>query len=874
MGVTLVTGPVGTGKTLGIAGWLRARGHDREDATWVHADATLTPRRLRGVLDRAARAPGAVEVGSGRPGLVVIDDAHELPTASTQVIDDLLRTAPGSMRLVLASRWDLPLTRLVPELLGHLTVLRGDLLRMSDDEAATLVTPHLRTPDPDVVQALVEWGHGWSAVLVLLAHAVGRAPEPAEEVRRLTRGAAPVADQVANEVFATLTVPQRHLLLCLGGEQPFSARLAAHLSHDRHAAEVLEELETTGLLVTRMPAAVDHLGPGGATDGLASLDDGDRFLIHPLLREVVRRRLGVDTVDVVRARATVTRAVRLDLASGDDSHALARLLRLYAFDEAAAVLARDGVHMVVGPGRGDEVGLVARAHPGMVDSHPSTWFAVALDRWLADDTEGVQHWTGRIVARAAADGLEHGGGQRRDAAGARDGPSPAQVACARLWRAKVGLEPLDAAADAAQALVTEMRERNEITGADAQVLPVLLMELGAAQGWLGAFDEAATTLATAMVLCRSQGLTALAAAVMSHLALTEYMAGHDSAAVEVATEAFTMLGEGGVSRLRFAPARAGLALFLGSTMAMPWTAVPTSPTFGGTWRLTHSSDLTARFWSRVRDAMLVTWSGSVSSARAVQTAPVDDPRLRDAALPRHLRVAELIGRSLLAAVAADPAGLEQIESDLVSLGALGEGRLVAGLRADCHGDRRAALEAFSEAADTAVCPQPPVRPLALACAAQLLDSLDEPDLALDRLSEAAAVTAVRRNGVAFLGWSRQGSPLEGLLRRLDLRGGTAWVHELAELTAGNADVISSLESSTALRDEAREAAGPLVGPSLSPREREVLGELARGATYADIGSRLFLSPNTVKTHVSSLYAKLGVSRRSDALAVARAHHIL
>ena len=65
-----------------------------------------------------------------------------------------------------------------------------------------------------------------------------------------------------------------------------------------------------------------------------------------------------------------------------------------------------------------------------------------------------------------------------------------------------------------------------------------------------------------------------------------------------------------------------------------------------------------------------------------------------------------------------------------------------------------------------------------------------------------------------------------------------------------------------------------MGPSLSPREREVLGELARGATYADIGSRLFLSPNTVKTHVSSLYAKLGVSRRSDALAVARAHHIL
>jgi len=54
----------------------------------------------------------------------------------------------------------------------------------------------------------------------------------------------------------------------------------------------------------------------------------------------------------------------------------------------------------------------------------------------------------------------------------------------------------------------------------------------------------------------------------------------------------------------------------------------------------------------------------------------------------------------------------------------------------------------------------------------------------------------------------------------------------------------------------------------------VLGELARGATYADIGATLFVSANTVKTHVSSLYTKLGVSRRSDALAIARSHQIL
>ena len=54
----------------------------------------------------------------------------------------------------------------------------------------------------------------------------------------------------------------------------------------------------------------------------------------------------------------------------------------------------------------------------------------------------------------------------------------------------------------------------------------------------------------------------------------------------------------------------------------------------------------------------------------------------------------------------------------------------------------------------------------------------------------------------------------------------------------------------------------------------MLTELARGATYADIAAELYLSENTVKSHISSLYGKLGVARRSEALAVARNRHLL
>jgi DNA-binding NarL/FixJ family response regulator len=52
---------------------------------------------------------------------------------------------------------------------------------------------------------------------------------------------------------------------------------------------------------------------------------------------------------------------------------------------------------------------------------------------------------------------------------------------------------------------------------------------------------------------------------------------------------------------------------------------------------------------------------------------------------------------------------------------------------------------------------------------------------------------------------------------------------------------------------------------LSPRETEVLSQVARGLSNAEVGAKLFISEATVKTHIIRIFGKLGVSDRTAAV---------
>lgn len=67
--------------------------------------------------------------------------------------------------------------------------------------------------------------------------------------------------------------------------------------------------------------------------------------------------------------------------------------------------------------------------------------------------------------------------------------------------------------------------------------------------------------------------------------------------------------------------------------------------------------------------------------------------------------------------------------------------------------------------------------------------------------------------------------------------------------------------------------GDTVPAPLSPREREVLGLVARGHTYRQVAEELFISPKTVENHVRNTMAKLHLSRRNELIRWAVDHGI-
>jgi LuxR family transcriptional regulator, maltose regulon positive regulatory protein len=260
-----------------------------------------------------------VDLSGLQEGLTVVLDDYHLVGAETvhQVVAYMLRHLPAHCRLVILTRSEppLPLTRLRAE--RQLLELRAADLRFTPPEAEVLLARLLgQRHDPLLAADLHQQTEGWAIALQLaaLAHASGRERgEPPESADHQ------IADYLADEVLARQPAVIQRTLLLLAVPERFCVPLCAALldtPEERAMAEArLAQLVRADLFLT----------------GLGR--EGQWYRFHPLFRDLLQRKLqltlGEAAVRQLQLRAAawfagegmIEDAVRLYLTGGDQDAA-------------------------------------------------------------------------------------------------------------------------------------------------------------------------------------------------------------------------------------------------------------------------------------------------------------------------------------------------------------------------------------------------------------------------------------------------------------------------------------------------------------------------------------------------------------------------
>jgi LuxR family maltose regulon positive regulatory protein len=838
--VTLVCAPAGSGKTTLLSSWLRSAELPGAVA-WVSVERDETDAtRFWGTVTDALRSTGAIAPGDplatlapaplagqeeflqrlieglGRLSqtvLLIFDDLHQLRSDDAlRDVELLLASAPTQLRTFIISRRDPKLGLHRMRVAGELVEVRAADLDFTAEEAGVLMAATGVAVAADDLDRLHRRTEGWAAGLRLAAMSLARHDAPSQFVAEFSGSERTVADYLLGEVLASQPPEVRLLLLRTCILERVTGTLADALTGRNDGARLLHELEEANALVVAVDVARSW------------------FRYHHLLADLLRLELRREAPDEVEALHRCAAAWFAD--HGYPIEAIRHAQLGEDWQLAAELLGRHWVHLLLDGEEATLGALLAGLPADVLDGEIAAISAadcLARARWGEADA----------LLQTAEESIGELPAPRRH----RAETALATVALLRARR----LGDLEGVVERAGAMLAGDDDR-----ADAELQALALMNLGLAEGWARRLEDSEAHLEEGLALGRAAGRPYVEMGCLSGLGVVAQMTERLDRAEELLRGSIAVAERVGWSTH---PMVGAAYMTLGALLLDRGRVAE-----GASWLeraapiLERSPEPAAIVGLRHAEGVLALSHGRVEEARVAFRAGGElTQRLR---APHFLSIIEEQWelRCLVALGDAQPA-----RDALAAAGEAG-GQLtmwcsLAARLAFADGDAEGACEAVAPVlAGTTfhIHPNQEIEALLLDGVARL--ALGDADAAQRSVERALAIAEPQGHVWIFITVPGAGELLE---------------RQPLHRTAHAAHLKLLLDHLAGVEPAAGEPPEPL-----SDRELAVLRFLPTNLSANEIGSELFLSVHTVKTHMRKLYAKLDVHTRAEAVQRGRALGLL
>jgi LuxR family maltose regulon positive regulatory protein len=843
--LTVVTGPPGAGKSMSIALWAAGR-TDPGTVAWITLDEyDNRPQIFRSYVVAALRQANIAVPVTGmlagrekvishefllrlasslasapQPVLMVIEDFHLL--TDNDVVDGLsylLRNAAPALRLVISSRTQLPLSQHRYRLSGELTEIRAADLAFDSAESALLMAQHDVTLSAETLDGLVSRTEGWAAGIRLAAMSLDGHPDPEQFVKELCAEDSAITGYLVEEVLNPQPDALRGFLL----RTSILDRIRADLA---------------GVLCDLDPFEMNRLSTLAEANAFVQPLGGGWYQYHPLLAEMLllklRHEFPGEVADLHR------RAARWYLHHGYLTDAVRHAAEVSDWPLAARMVLEDF------------------AAPCLIEPQdPQSIAMAAIFRRMPKDAPAGQ-WEPLLVT--AALGLSGGADEAGIAALGRaedileqlpaEDEIPARLAAALirmvLSRQVGDLGAAVAASAQAETLLSEVS--GSVLAAHPEIRPQVLLARGIVEFWTGNADQAAATFRIGIAAASAPASSRERADCRGQLSLVEALQGRLDSALLLAGETAGTASHRDRQLEPALPAASAARACVHLARCELRQAHDQLVAASAALRA-HPDKLTSAVASLIAAASCLAEGHAGAALKLISQA-----RQRWQP-PKWLEHKLTLLESQACAAAGDLPGAVDAAARAESQAASGTaaGLACAWLAA---GDVPAARRVLATAGF-------PGEQKPLGLDGWLIDarlSYQSGDGTRGRQSLERALQAAEAEQIRLpFTWERS-------WLRPALRHEPDLVHRYSHLLEGD---LRSLGAVPARLPATEEAPPPLVIGPLSEREIEVLERLSGMLSTAEIATDMYISVNTVKTHLKSIYRKLSATHRGEAVRRAR-----